>query len=117
MSQTSQAVYSTHSDASDYGDFTLDEQEIINGLLANITPEYTTTDEPLELRDIEDYEEPRGVRLPKTLGKELWTPPWMHRHPQAEVAPHVTVEDQASRNTGSATTGKYVSFRMRWSRR
>lgn len=112
MSQNSQAVYSTHSDASDYGEFTIDEQEIINGLLTNITPEYTTTDEPLELTDIEDYEEPRGVRLPKTLGTELWTPTWMHQRPQAEVAPHITVEDPTSRNTGSTTTGKYVSFRM-----
>ena len=112
MSQNLQAVYNTSSDTSDYGDFTLDEQEIINGLLANISPEYTTTDEPLELTDIEDYEEPRGVRLPKTLGKELWSPPWMHQHPQAEVAPHITVEDQTSRNTGTTTTGKHMSFRM-----
>ncbi|KAF7509952.1 hypothetical protein GJ744_007266 [Endocarpon pusillum] len=104
MSQNSQAAYSTRSVASDYGDFTVEEQEIINGLLANIIPEYPTTDEPLELTDIEDYEEPRGVHLPKTLGKELWTPPWMHQRPQAEVAPHITVEDQASRNTGSTTT-------------
>ncbi len=110
MSQNSQSVYGTHSDASDYGDFTLDEQEIINGLLANITPVNTTADEPLELTDIEDYEDPRGVRLPKTLGKELWAPPWVHQQPQTEVAPHITVEDQTPRNVGTTTTGKCTSF-------
>lgn len=112
MSQNSQAVYSTQSDASDYGDFTLDEQEIINGLLANTTPENTTADEPLELTDIEDYEDPRGVHLPKTLGKELWAAPWMHQQPQAGVAPHVTVENQTLRNSGTTETGECRSFDM-----
>lgn len=111
MSQDSQATKDVHDDASDYGDFTLDEQVVINELLANIKPGSTTAVEPFELTDIEDYEEPRGVRLPKTLGKELWDAPWIRQQPQARVADHLTVEDHASRHSSATRKGKYISFK------
>jgi hypothetical protein len=65
--------------ASDYGDFGSDEEEIINHLLGNIAPLSPLTDAPLLVTDIEDYEEPRGVRLPKVLGVERSVPFWLPR--------------------------------------
>lgn len=113
MSQSLEATEDVHDDGSDYGDFTLDEQEIINGLLANLTPGNTVAEEPVELTDIEDYEEPRGVRLPKTLGKELWIPPWMQQQPHAQVAAQTTLENQTSSDIRTTTNGTYASFE-RW---
>jgi hypothetical protein len=106
MSQNSEAAKSIPDDASDYGDFTLDEQEIIHELLANIAPGNATAEEPLELTDIEDYEEPRGVRLPKTLGKELWVPPWMQQQARAGVTIQAATEDQIPRDVRTTTNGK-----------
>ncbi len=111
MSPESETTKTIHDDASDYGDFTLDEQEILNELLANTIPGTTTVaDEPLELTDIEDYEEPKGVRLPKTLGKAQWIPPWMQQQPQAQNAAQFTVEDKTSRDNLSATKSRYISL-------
>jgi hypothetical protein len=62
---------------SDYGDFASDEEDIINSLLGNIAPPSPLTDAPLLVTDIEDYEEPRGIRLPKVLGVERSTPFWL----------------------------------------
>jgi hypothetical protein len=67
---------------SDYGDFASDEEEIINNILGNIEPPSPFLDAPLLVTDIEDYEEPRGVRLPKILGVERSTPFWL---PQVQV--------------------------------
>ena len=61
---------------SDYGDFASDEEEILTRLLSQIEPTSATGDPPLLVIDIEDYEAPQGVRLPKVLGLEkrdfLW---------------------------------------------
>ena len=62
---------------SDYGDFASDEEEIINSLLGDIAPPSQFTDAPLLVTDIEDYEGPMGVRLPKVLGVERSTPLWI----------------------------------------
>ena len=106
MSLGLDATRTIHDDASDYSDFTLDEQEIIDELLANIAPATVSGEGLLELTDIEDYEEPRGVHLPKTLGKELWVPPWMQQQqPRAQV----TIEDTPSRDI-STTNGKKSPF-------
>jgi hypothetical protein len=67
----------TAESGSDYGDFASDEEEIINHLLGNIVPPCPLTDAPLVVTDIEDYEEPRGVRLPKVLGVERSSPSWL----------------------------------------
>jgi hypothetical protein len=112
MSQDLEATKSISDDASDYGDFTLDEQEIIQELLANIAPGNATAEEPLELTDIEDYEEPRGVRLPKTLGKELWVPPWMQQQARAGVTIQAAIEDQTPRDVRTTTNGKSMSLTM-----
>jgi hypothetical protein len=61
---------------SDYGDFASDEEEIINHLLGNLAPPSPPADPPLVVTDIEDYEEPGGVRLPKVLGVERSLPKW-----------------------------------------
>ena len=61
---------------SDYGsDFTADEEEIIYGLL-NRAPHETkvpNADQPLQLRDIEDDETPRGAKVLRRLGHERWS--------------------------------------------
>ena len=66
----------TADDVSDYGDFGNDEEElqIVEQLLTQVAskPEAQAS---LLVTDIEDYEPPRGVRLPKVLGFEqtrLW---------------------------------------------
>ncbi len=108
MPPSPEATANIHDDGSDYGDFTLDEQEIINKLLLDAGPPSTIAEEPLELIDIEDYEEPKGVRLPKTLGKEQWSPPWMRQQSRAMVATQTTVAHQASHNL-SIGNGNYAS--------
>ena len=112
MSEPSDPIGILSDDESDYGEFTLDEQEILNDLLANAGSSGAIADEPLELTDIEDYEEPKGVRLPKTLGKELWTsPPWMRQQARAMVATQISVDDQETHNT-SPRKGILCLFRM-----
>lgn len=109
MSTELHATRTIREDGSDYGDFTLDEQEIIDELLANIPSATAIEDELLELTDIEDYEEPSGVRLPKTLGKELCVPPWLQQQqPKAQI----TFEDTPS-NDLCATNGKISLLRGR----
>ena len=54
--------------ASDYGDFGSDaeELEILHDLLAQVTSGNEEGQEPCVVTDIEDYEPPRGILLPKT---------------------------------------------------
>ncbi len=61
----------TADDGSDYGDFGNDaeELEIVERLLTQVASK-SDEKEPLLVIDIEDYEPPRGVRLPKVLGLE-----------------------------------------------
>ena len=61
--------------ASDYGsEFSPDEVELLTGLLSTTPPPDAVADEPLIITDIEDYEDPKGVRLPKVLGQVKWSP-------------------------------------------
>lgn len=69
----------TADDGSDYGDFGNDEEElqIVEQLLQQATSNASKEEKeaPLVVIDIEDYEAPRGIRLPKVLGLEstrLW---------------------------------------------
>ena len=78
--------------SSDYGDFTSGEEEIINHLLENLAPPSPSADPPLVVTDIEDYEEPRAVRLPKVLGVERSLPKWQSLLP-------VQVQDKIVRNS------------------
>jgi hypothetical protein len=80
---------------SDYGDFASDEEEIINHLLGNLAPPTPSADPPLVVTDIEDYEEPRGVRLPKVLGVERSLPKWQSLLP-------IQVQDKIVRNGSSS---------------
>jgi hypothetical protein len=111
MPRDLQATKTVHDDGSDYGEFTLDEEALINELLANIQPGNTTTVEPLVLTDIEDYEEPTGFRLSKTLGKELWVAPKVERQAQAKIAVNVTVEKPTLRDSHTFTKGTFLSFK------
>ncbi len=84
---------STHEAGSDYGDFASDEEEIINYLLEKAVPPSAGAGAPLLVTDIEDYEEPRGVRLPKVLGVERSPPAWL---PQVQIQSHdQTVRDRS----------------------
>ena len=82
----------THEAGSDYGDFASDEEEIINHLLQKAVPQSAGAGAPLLVTDIEDYEEPRGVRLPKVLGVERSLQAWP---PQVQFQSH----DQILRNS------------------
>lgn len=66
----------TADDGSDYGDFGNDDEEleIIEQLLTQVGSK-PDEQESLLVIDIEDYEPPRGVRLPKVLGIG-YTRPW-----------------------------------------
>ena len=80
---------------SDYGDFASDEEEIINRLLGNLVPPSPPADPPLVVTDIEDYEEPRGVRLPKVLGVERSLPKW-------QPLVHIQAQDKIVHNGSSS---------------
>ena len=58
--------------ASDYGDFGDDSEEltIADQLLSQIETAQDQQDTLHTVTDIEDYEAPRGIRLPKVLGFE-----------------------------------------------
>lgn len=88
---------------SDYGDFASDEEEIINHILGNVEPTSLLLDPPLLVTDIEDYEEPRGVRLPKILGVERSIPIWV---PQVQVRER----DQTVRDGDSSHSISYSLF-------
>ena len=80
---------------SNYGDFASDEEEIIESLLGNLAPPSPLTDAPLVVTDIEDYEEPSGVRFPKILGIERSTPLWTQ---------YQSSQGQALRDGGSSSS-------------
>ena len=63
---------------SDYGDFANDaeELEIIDSLLSEAENWQCPDTSTLLVTDIEDYEPPKGVRLPKILGAEQSSRPW-----------------------------------------
>jgi hypothetical protein len=92
--------------ASDYySDFASDEEEIINHLLGNIAPPSPLTDAPLLVTDIEDYEEPRGIRLPKILGVERSIPFWLPRVQFQD-------QDQTVRDSDSSHSISYLPDHM-----
>ena len=88
---------------SDYGDFATDEEEIINSLLGEIAPPSPLTDAPLLITDIEDYEEPKGVRIPKVLGVERSTLSW------SKYRSH----GQALRNSGCSSSTSHLGSTWR----
>ena len=68
-------------DASDeYSDFGDDPEalEIIDRLLAAVSQQNREADAPLQVTDIEDYEGPQGVYLPKMPGYEIALPRFSH---------------------------------------
>ena len=82
----------TADDGSDYGDFGDEEElEIVEQLLTQVASK-PDEHEPLHVIDIEDYEAPRGVRLPKVLGVES-TRPWETGHTQSNTQVPLDVQD------------------------
>jgi hypothetical protein len=94
----------TAESGSDYGDFASDEEEIINHLLGNIAPPSPSSDAPLLVTAIEDYEEPRGVHLPKVLGVGRSTP-W---EPQVQFQ----YQAQTVRDGDSSQSTSYALFHV-----
>ncbi|CRG89552.1 Exonuclease V, mitochondrial [Talaromyces islandicus] len=95
----------TQEDSSDYGsDFSPDEEELLNELLARADHQQTQPasppgqtapletgqqlsdlkplQEPLLVTDIEDNEIPRSARIPKVLGRGAWSPAAKRRQQQ-----------------------------------
>lgn len=81
---------------SDYGDFANDaeELEIINSLLSQAVNRQGPDATSLLVTDIEDYEPPNGVRLPKILGIEQTSRLW-------EAASGQILQDSSIPNCGS----------------
>ena len=79
--------------ASDYGsDFTLDEEEILQSLVQQ-APAATFTEElDLVLKDVEDHEGPRGIRIPHFHIRHQQHPSGNHQIPSPKQVSHLTVE-------------------------
>lgn len=94
---------STASDAdSDYGgDFSQEELVIIDRLIEDIALADVASDQPLELTRLEDDEEPRGVLLPRTLGKAIRLPGWMQQSSRNRLADRSTSKSQISNSRGA----------------
>ncbi|KAH1434570.1 hypothetical protein LV164_005936 [Aspergillus fumigatus] len=110
-------------DCSDYGsDFTPDEEELLNGLLAKVATEYataqasatatattTTASKTVQATvttgaDIEDYaESPASQRVPKVLGREKPDFLWQKRMVQQVTASAGARADQISGNVRAAS--------------
>jgi hypothetical protein len=56
-------------------DVTASQEVALNDLLDSLPAPGVGDSKDIEVTDIEDYEEPKGLRLPKILGKERWAPP------------------------------------------
>lgn len=70
MTEESNSLPDTLPDnASDYGDFGSDAEEIqiLDNLLAQVAPTEDAQNQTLLVTDIEDYEPPHGILLPKDL--------------------------------------------------
>ena len=48
------------------------DEDVVDQLLSHEATLAGRPESPLLITDIEDYETPHAVRLPKVLGKELW---------------------------------------------
>lgn len=89
---------------SDYGsDFGADEVTLLDDLLEKTPPPppKVVLDEPLVITDIEDYEDPKGIRLPKVLGEVKWSPP-QRRFVQLQQ-PETDRPNQATHNDSTAS--------------
>ena len=79
---------------SEYGDFASDEEDILSQLVETVAPSFTELIAPLLVTEIEDYEGPKGLRLPKVLGAERSDSAWLSQL-RAET------EEQMLRDSGS----------------
>jgi hypothetical protein len=90
----------SHEDWDEYSDFADDPEalEIIDQLLEAATRQNQESNAPLQLTDIEDYEGPRGVHLPKVPGLET-TPQgdFDSQHPAGTQAQQI-IRDENSRS-------------------
>lgn len=79
--------------ASDYGsDFTPDEEEILQSLLQQAPAASLTEELDLVLKDVEDHEGPRGIRIPHFHIKHQRHPSSNHQMSGLQQASHLTVE-------------------------
>jgi hypothetical protein len=83
----------------EYSDFADDPEtlDIIDQLLleaANQRREDALANAPLVVTDIEDYEDPRGVRLPKVPGLET-TRQWGRQSPSTGTAQQQDIRDES----------------------
>ena len=70
---------------SDYGGFTTDEEEEIDQILSKLS---RSAENPLLITDIEDYEAPPGVRIPKMLGMEQRSSLRLHNQASGQTILH-----------------------------
>ena len=95
----SQATVDLQSDGDEdaYSDFADDPEtlEILDQLLQAATQKQEV-DAPLEITDIEDYEGPRGVRLPKVFGVET-TRRWQHQTQPVQTQAPQNIREQSGK--------------------
>ncbi|KAJ9615929.1 hypothetical protein H2200_002006 [Cladophialophora chaetospira] len=99
----------------EYSDFADDPEtlEIIDQLLLEAASQHKDDvlgNAPLVVTDIEDYEEPRGVRLPKVLSLET-TRRWEVQAERAGTQPKETVRDESTERRRSQDDEKLVKGR------
>lgn len=93
----SQSKTNTLDDEDGFSDFAEDpeELEIIDQLLLEVAAKQKQSPfAPLVVTDIEDYEAPRGIHLPKVFGLET-TRQWDGRPLPAELAVDQNIQDQS----------------------
>jgi len=81
--------------ASDYGDFGSDaeEIEILDTLLAQAASGTEEGQESFVVTDIEDYEAPRGILLPKTIIETRLHSSQLESHTETEVLRDIEAEN------------------------
>lgn len=91
--------------SSDYGSDP--DEEALNIIYSSI-PSPALEVKKQRLIDIEDYEDPKGVKLPKTLGKKVW-----ELAPRGNGTVHLAgaIPGEKLCNSGGATAGNVTLLR------
>lgn len=86
-------------DTDEYSDFPDDEEalEIIDRLLIQATNQHAQEQNaPLQVTDIEDYEDPRGIRLPKVPGLDP-TQQWNVQNQPAKTQVQQVIREESGK--------------------
>jgi exonuclease V len=85
-------------------DPTASQEVALSDLLDTLPAPGVGDSKDIEVTDIEDYEEPKGIRFPMGLGKEQWIPLWKKKS-RAQLP-----RTAASGNNSSDTDGTALAY-------